>query len=400
MNTGKEIPLEDFFRAYYDCRKNKRGTMNALAFEMNYEERLVELYREVRERRYEIGKSIAFVITKPKLREVFAADFRDRIIHHLVMRKIEPLFEEVFIDDSYNCRVGKGNFYGLNRLRERLLEAGQRDNQTYIGKFDMQGFFMSIHKPTLWEKTRRFVSERYKGSDKEAVLYLLEKIILHNPESDCIKKSPAKMWELLPKNKSLFTVGGDYGLPIGNLSSQMLANFYLSGFDEKMNGILAYGRYVDDFYLIGRKADILRAVSSARGMLSAERLRLHPRKWYLQHWTKGVSFLGGACKMCRFYVGKRTVHNARKAVEEINGIKDKQGYCTTAMQRINSYLGYMGHFDSYTIRRRLISMLDKEWLRYFYFTNSAKKAVLREKYKEKTYYRNLTKQWRTITATA
>ena len=115
-----EIPLEDFFKAYYDCRKHKRSTFNALQFEINYEENLVQLYQEVNSKTYKIGKSICFLIKRPKLREVFAADFRDRIIHHVIMQRLEPLFENDFIEDTYNCRKGKGVLYGVKRVHEMI----------------------------------------------------------------------------------------------------------------------------------------------------------------------------------------------------------------------------------------------------------------------------------------
>ena len=376
-----EIPLEQYFAAYFDCRKHKRGTMNALAFELNYEEELVKLHDEVMRREYEIGSSIAFVVTRPKKREVFAADFRDRVIHHLVMRKIEPLFENSFIEDNYNCRIGKGNLYGLKRLHERLTSEGRMNPDTYIGKFDMQGFFMSIHKPTLWDMIKKLIDEQYKEFDKDTVLYLLEKIILHCPETNCVRKSPSIMWRDIPNNKTLFRNGADYGLPIGNLSSQMFANYYLHEMDTWLDEKFIYGRYVDDFYLIGDKKEILNVIPLIRERLHEININLHPRKWYLQHWTKGCKFLGGVSKCGRLYVGKQTVYNSQIAVDEINEAIDKKEYIEEVTQRINSYLGYFGQFMTYGIRRDLIESLSREWYRYFYISGPSKKAVIRQYYK-------------------
>lgn len=112
------ITLEDVISAYYKCRKNKRNTCNALKFEINWEIECAKLYKDIMDGTYEIGRSIAFIVTKPKKREVFAADFRDRVVHHLVMLRLEPLFEREFIKDNYNCRVEKGTLYGINRLHE------------------------------------------------------------------------------------------------------------------------------------------------------------------------------------------------------------------------------------------------------------------------------------------
>ena len=95
------IGLDELFQAYYDCRKNKRKTFNALEFEADYENRLLELWRDINAHRYYPGRSIAFVVTEPVKREVFAADFRDRIVHHLIINKINRLLEADFISDSY-----------------------------------------------------------------------------------------------------------------------------------------------------------------------------------------------------------------------------------------------------------------------------------------------------------
>lgn len=98
------MELGELFEAYYECRRNKRGTANALAFELDYESSLLKLYEEVQDGTYCVGKSIAFIVDKPVKREIFAGDFRDRIIHHYIIRKLNPTFEKLFIHDSYSCR--------------------------------------------------------------------------------------------------------------------------------------------------------------------------------------------------------------------------------------------------------------------------------------------------------
>lgn len=100
--------MEDVFEAYFECRKKKRNTCNALAFESDYERRCVELWREINAGTYRPSRSIAFIINKPVKREIFAADFRDRVVHHLIAHRLVPLLEEKFIDDSYSTRQGKG----------------------------------------------------------------------------------------------------------------------------------------------------------------------------------------------------------------------------------------------------------------------------------------------------
>src|SRR5271157_3868078 len=84
--------IEELFEAYLECRKHKRNTANALAFEMDYEINLIALCEEINNGTYQPGKSIAFIVNKPVQREIFAADFRDRVVHHLVIHKLNPLF--------------------------------------------------------------------------------------------------------------------------------------------------------------------------------------------------------------------------------------------------------------------------------------------------------------------
>ncbi len=90
-----KIELEELFNAYFLCRINKRNTANALAFEIDYENNLVQLCKEINDGTYQIGRSIAFIVDKPVKREIFAADFRDRVVHHLIISKLNQLFVAV-----------------------------------------------------------------------------------------------------------------------------------------------------------------------------------------------------------------------------------------------------------------------------------------------------------------
>lgn len=103
----KEKLLYDLFQAYYDTRQHKRNTSTAVTFEMNYESKIIELRNDLVNGTYAISPSICFIIQDPVQREVFAADFRDRIIHHLIYNYIYELFDYHFIYDSYSCRLEK-----------------------------------------------------------------------------------------------------------------------------------------------------------------------------------------------------------------------------------------------------------------------------------------------------
>lgn len=242
--------MEDVFEAYFECRKKKRNTCNALAFESDYERRCVELWREINAGTYRPSRSIAFIINKPVKREIFAADFRDRVVHHLIARRLVPLLEEKFINDSYSTRKGKGTLYGIEHVAEHIRLCSENyTKECYILKIDIRSFFMKISKRRLYDLTEELLHERYGGNDLAILLYLLRETIFNRPEKNCIRKTPPQSWRGLPKDKSLFHSDGSCGLPIGNLTSQLLALNFLDGLDHLISeewGVKHYGRYVDD----------------------------------------------------------------------------------------------------------------------------------------------------------
>jgi len=148
----------NLWRQYRACRRNKRNTLPALAFEIDAEARLLDLQRALREHTYRPGRSVCFVTEGPKPREVFAADFRDRIVHHLLVSRTEPVFECRFIRDSYACRKGKGVLAASDRLTDFLRQVTANGRRpAWALKLDVASFFPSIHKQTLSEiLARRF----------------------------------------------------------------------------------------------------------------------------------------------------------------------------------------------------------------------------------------------------
>ena len=150
--------LESLFQAYFDCRKNKRNTMNALRFETDYENNLITLCDELNSGTWHAGRSIAFVLDKPVRREIFAADFRDRVVHHWLINQLNPLFEKAFIHDSYASRKGFGMHLGIQRADRFIRQCShnyQRD--CYVLKLDIMSFFIRINRLILWTRLCRFI---------------------------------------------------------------------------------------------------------------------------------------------------------------------------------------------------------------------------------------------------
>ena len=147
--------------------------MNAIALEVDYESNLIALCDDINHGTYQPGRSIAFIVNKPVKREIFAADFRDRVVHHLIINKLNPLFEKTFIYDSYACRQERGTHFGIKRLDRFIRQCSSNYTQDcYVLKLDIQGFFMAIDKRILWANLRDFIHQRYHCADKPLLLEL------------------------------------------------------------------------------------------------------------------------------------------------------------------------------------------------------------------------------------
>jgi len=381
---------EEIFLAYYACRKNKRNTLNALHFEKHFEHNLFVLIEQIKTNTYCPGQSIAFIVNKPVKREIFAADFRDRVVHHFIINKLNPLFEKEFIHDSFACRIGKGTHFGVKRVADFIKTCSK--NYTHdcsILKLDVLGFFMHINKNVLYERLTLFINQKYKESDKALLLALCHKIIFNDPTKNCIIKGSKNNWDGLPNNKSLFYSPPNCGLPIGNLTSQVFANFYMNTFDHFMKkelGIKYYGRYVDDFIIVHQDKDYLKSLLSiiSNFLQSNLQLTLHPKKIYLQHYSKGVPFLGTVIKPNRIYIANRTKGNFYAAIKKQNAVVQNTKASREAQKQflssMNSYLGIMKHYKTYRLRKKMLfKNLSGWWWNQAYLSGGIAKFVLKNK---------------------
>lgn len=233
---------------------------------------------------------------------------------------------------------------------------------------------MSINKNILADKIRYLLDVVYDGEDKELLLSLFDKVIRHNPSKNCSKKCNDSMWiKYIHPSKSLFMIDSDnFGLLIGNFTSQVSANYYLNPMDKYIIDTLGfkyYARYVDDFLIISDDRDRL---LKSRKLISDFIYKnlgiiLLPNKFYFQHVSRGVKFIGGVIKYGRSYMGGRTVSNFYKSIYKYNSIADEDenyidDYIDKFVSSINSYLGILSHYSSYKIRRKAISKwLSNKW---------------------------------------
>lgn len=334
---SSEFTYEDLYQAYIDCRKRKRGTNEAIEFEIDENHNLLCLYNELKERTYKISQSYVFVVDKPKPREVFAAKYRDRIVHHLFYNRIIENVEKDLIPTTYSCRKGKGNLKAIDESYQYMM--GHLSNDLYVFKGDIEGFFMSIDKNVLYNLVIPYI-------DDDFTLYLFNLILWNEPTENCIFKSPRNKWKLIDKNKTLFNANGK-GLPIGNLPSQMFANIYMNVLGKYARDTLKLPIfiYVDDFVIFFDNCISFKTTIKNIKQLLYENLglRLHKEKRYYQHYSKGYKFVGGIVKPYRKYIP--------------NEIKHKFYLNLDNNDKFISYWGLMSHFKTYNIRKMILWLL-------------------------------------------
>lgn len=327
-----DFSFEELVRAYFDCRRNKRNKSSALIFEQNLENNLGRLYDELQDNSYRPGPSICFVITRPKPREVWAADFRDRIVHHLLYNRIAPRFHAAFIADSCACIPGRGTLYAAKRLEAKVRSLTQNwSRRAFYLKCDIANFFVSIDKRILRDRLAARVIEPWW-------LKLAETILFHDPRQEVVQHSAAERLALIPPHKSLFNQAATHGLPIGNLSSQFFANVYLDALDQFVKHQLHAGRcirYVDDFVLLHESPQWLNAAKTKIEIFLQEKLniRLNPTKTILQPVERGIDFVGQVIKPWRRILRRRTL---RDALHRLDGASPDRLF-----ESANSYFGLL-----------------------------------------------------------
>ncbi len=349
-----ELTLQSVFDAYYDCRKRKRNTMQSMKFEWELEKNLITLYRELKDKTYQIGKSICFVITLPKPREVWAGAFRDRIVHHLIYNAVKERFERRFIHDTFSCIPERGTLAGSLRAARFARSITQNyTKKAYYMKADITNYFNSIDKNILFKIIQKQVPEKW-------LIDLIKQVIYHDPKTNVFIKSPKILWEKLPKHKSIFNNDSIKGIPIGNLTSQFFSNVYLNELDQYVKHALKvkyYCRYVDDVLLLHEDVKYLNyCYDKIDEFLKRElALCLNPRKKNLNLVCRGFDFVGHVIKPNRIYLRTTIIKNSFRTISQWK--RNKNRFSDDELEKfrnkINSYLGMFHHVNGYRLRKKI-----------------------------------------------
>ena len=245
--------------AFWKAAKSKRAKADCRAFQERLEENVASLRAELLSGSVAVGEYHTFTIYDPKERTICAASFRERVLHHALMNVCEPVLERAAIFDSYACRKGRGQQVAVRRATGYARQNG------WFLKMDIRKYFDSIDQEVL----RGLLARKFKDA---GVLEVFDRIL------------------------ATYQTAPGQGLPIGNLTSQHFANYYLAPLDRFIKEGLqcrSYVRYMDDFVVWGETAAELREVwRQVEDFLTTE-LKLELKSNVMLNRTeRGMDFLG------------------------------------------------------------------------------------------------------------
>ncbi len=318
------ISLENLYEAWAEFVNGKRHKRDVALFALNLSHNIFALHEELKNRTYRHGGYKAFAINDPKPRSIHKAHVRDRLLHHAVYRTLYRYFDKKFIFDSYSCRYAKGTHRALGRFRHFFNKVSHGNRRTcWVLKCDVRKFFASIDQGILLDICKRHLPD-------QDILWLMQDIV-----------------------GSFYSTEAGKGLPLGNLTSQLLVNVYMNEFDQHAKHVLKhqhYIRYADDFVIMHHdKSELQKALPKiGEFLLDNLKLSLHPDKVFIKTFASGVDFLGWV-----HFQDHRVLRNATKKrmLRNLNG--------GAAKEVVQSYLGLLSHGNAFGLKRRIKALMRK-----------------------------------------
>lgn len=334
MKTHKNIyrkvwGFENLLIASRKAQRGKRREPDVYTFNADLERNLLRLQEQLRDRTWTPGKYRDFYVYEPKKRLVSAAPYEDRVVHHALCRVLEPIWEGMFIFDSYACRVGKGTHAAANRYTQFSRKAG------YVLKCDISRYFENVDHGILLGEIGRYVRD-------DGILWLVGTILGSND------------------NRPAAVTGK--GIPIGNLTSQFFANVYLNRFDHWVKEELGhrfYIRYVDDFVILADDKRVLhQAFAAIEARLAGIGLAVHPKKRSVFPVTEGCDFMGYRIWPDHRRLRPKTgYHSGRKLARLARRYGEGEVTLDRVRASVASWIGHVKHADTWGLRKAVLGGL-------------------------------------------
>ncbi len=316
------VSVENIAEAWKEFLNGKRARKDVCDFDLRLMDNILDLHTALRSRTYRHGGYHSFNISDPKPRVIHKASVRDRLLHHAIYRQLYPFFDRTFIADSYSCRIGEGTHKAMERFRRFAYQESKNHTRTvYVLKCDIRKFFASIDQMALMNILRSYIPD-------EDILWLIGRVV-----------------------GSFHSTAPGKGLPLGNLTSQLLVNVYMNEFDQFVKHTLKakhYIRYADDFATFSCDRDwLIQTLSYMKVFLHVHlKLELHPHKVSIATLTSGIDFLGWV-----HFPDYRVLRAATKR-RMFRTVQAKEGKRET----VQSYLGLLSHGNAEKLAARVLTL--------------------------------------------
>lgn len=334
------ITIEKLLKAWQEFLRDKTKRKDVILFQAKLADNIFSLHNDLKNKTYKHGKYIAFNISDPKPRQIHKATVRDRLLHHLIYQELYEYFNSKFIHDSYSCRLNKGTHESMNRLRDFYRKVSQNNTKTcFVLKCDIRKFFANIDHKILKNILSKTVLDT-------GILWLLSQVI--NSFSVSPNTNNSVIAESLVKGLPIYAIADmQKGLPLGNLTSQLLVNIYMNEFDQFMKRELKtkyYVRYADDFVILSDNRNYLEELLSKISEFLSESLKLslHPNKVFIKTIVSGVDFLGWV------HFSKHRILRTSTKRRMLKNIENNP-----KRETVQSYLGMLKHGNTYRIKQRV-----------------------------------------------
>ena len=324
------ISLPNLLESWKEFARGKRKRKDVQEFERNLMGNIISLHYDLALKTYHHGGYKAFKVNDPKPRDIHKASVRDRVLHRAIYRKLYAFFDRKFIADSYSCRNGKGTHRAMNRFRDFAYKVSKNNTRTaWVLKCDIRKFFASI--------------------DHDVLLNILNDSI---PDKDI-------MWLINKVTSSFCSTKVGVGLPLGNLTSQLLTNIYMNEFDQFVKHKIKakyYIRYADDFVIFSPDRSLLEDIISliTDFLWDKLKLKLHPDKISINTIASGVDYLGWVN-----FPNHRVLRASTKR-RMFKNIKEKKGKVKT----VQSYLGLLKHGHTHKLRLKINDLSEVQFTQF------------------------------------
>lgn len=313
------ISVENLLAAWKEFVAGKRQKEDVLKFQSHLMDNILQLHEDLKDKIYIHSSYVAFKISDPKPRDIHKATVRDRLLHHAIYRILYPFFDRTYIADSYSCRDNKGTHRAMNRFTSFTNKVSKNHTRTcWVLKCDIRKFFASIDQKILIEIVSKYITDK-------SIIHLIKEIV-----------------------GSFYSIEPGKGLPLGNLTSQLLVNIYMNEFDQYAKHTLEakyYIRYADDFVILSdNKGHLECLIPIIKDFLKDTlQLDLHPDKVYIKTFSSGVDFLGWI-----HFPHHRILRGASKRRMLRNLSQERSD------ARVESYKGLLSHGNAFKLSTKYL----------------------------------------------